>query len=117
MSKFRIARNKYAIALTHGASATTATAAAAINGLLSEIIIVTPAAVDATATITVNIIDQDNVTVYTKSSIAANTTSVNLLANDAKVPLCGTQTVQIVFSAAQTVTDTTTSVICVVDRG
>lgn len=117
MSKFRISRKKYSLSLTHGAAATTASTTADLNGVLSEIIIKTPAAVDAGATATVNIIDSDTNTIYTKATLAANATSINLLTNDLKVPICGTVTVQVVFSAAQTATDTVTVVTLLIDRG
>jgi hypothetical protein len=110
MSSFHISRRNTPVPLTHGASATTNQVAAAYNGILLEVIIKTPTAVDAAATITVNILDSDNNIVYTKSGIAANTTSINLLTNDLRVPLSGTQSIQVVFSAAQTATDTVTNV-------
>jgi hypothetical protein len=115
VAKFRIQRPKFSLALAHGASATTKTASATINGILREVIIKTPASVDNTATMTLNIIDSDNFVVYTKSGVAANTNSINLLTNDQRVPLAGTQTIQIVFSAAQDTTDTTTMVVLLVE--
>ena len=111
----RIKRPKYSLSLTHGASANTVSATATLNGLLREAIIKTPASVDGAATLTLNLIDVDNFTVYTKSAVAANTTSINLLTNDLRVPLSGAYTVQIVFSANQTATDTTTAVALLIE--
>src|SRR5947207_3320845 len=93
----RIKRPKYSLPLTHGASANTVSATATLNGLLREAIIKTPASVDGSATVTLNIIDVDGYTVYTKSGIAVNTNSINLLTNDLRVPLSGSYTIQIVF--------------------
>src|SRR5690242_807590 len=101
----RIKRPTYSLSLTHAAGANTVSATAILNGILREAIIKTPAAVDGAATLTLNLIDRDNYTVYTKSGIAANTTSINLLTNDLRVPLSGLYTVQIVFSVNQTATD------------
>src|SRR5438270_2849830 len=111
----RIKRPKYSLSLTHGAGANTVQATATLNGLLREAIIKTPAAVDGAATLTLNIIDSDSFTVYTKSGIAANTNSINLLTNDLRVPLSGSYTIQIVFSANQTATDTTTAVVLLIE--
>lgn len=116
-TKIRFQRRKVSLALVHGASATTASAAATLNGLLRQVIITTPAAVDGSATATVNILDSDSITIYTKSGVAVNTTSNNLLTGDLSVPLSGTQTVNVVFSAAQTATDTTTTVVLLIDQG
>lgn len=117
MSKFRVARPVLQIPLVHGASSTVATQAAAINGLVRQVIITTPAAVDATATITVDVLDQDSNVVYTKAALAVNTVTIDKLTMDLSVPLSGTQTVRVTFNAAQTVTDTVTKVTLVVDKG
>ena len=117
MNGLRIGRPKYSLALTHGASANTVTATDNHNGMLVEAIITTPAAVDGAATVTVNILDSDNNVVYTKGSLAANTTTKDLLAAGSQVPICGNYTVQVVFSANQTATDTTTTVVLLIDRG
>lgn len=108
-------RVKTTLALTHGAGVTTVTSpAVGLNGLLHEAIIVTPATVDGAATATINVIDSDSVTVYSKSAIAVNTTVADLLVKNATytapIPLSGNYTVQVVFSANQTVTDSTTAV-------
>lgn len=117
-SKYRVGRPTYSLTLAHGASATTvSTSDSNQNGILREVIITTAAAVDSTATTTVNILDADSNVVYTKSGVAVNTVSINLLTQDLSVPLSGTITVQVVFSAAQTSADRTTKVVLLVDRG
>lgn len=116
-TKLRFRRPKKTVSLTHGASATTGTTSISENGLLREVIINAPATVDASATLTVNILDSDSNVIYAKTGIAAAATSINLLTNDLRVPLCGTETIQAVFSAAQTVTDTVTTVTLLVDQG
>lgn len=116
-TKIRFQRRTFALALTHGAGVTTASLAATLNGLLKQVIIKTPATVDGSATATINVLDSDSNIIYTKAAVAANTTSNNLLTGDLSVPLCGTQTVQVVFSANQTTTDSTTNVVLLVDMG
>lgn len=115
-SQYRVQRTKNAIVLTHGASATTATASVALNGILLESFITTAAAVDSTATTTVNIKDSDGNVVYTKGSLAVDTTTKELLTADTRVPLSGTQTIEVVFSAAQTTADRTTTVVLLIER-
>lgn len=118
MSIKRFGRLKFTLPLTHGASANTVTQNANyVNGLLRSAIVKAPASVDGSATLTLNILDVDSNIIYTKASIAANTTSINLLTQDLSVPIVGTYQVQIVFSANQTATDTSTGVVLIVDRG
>lgn len=117
MGRVRFSRPTYSLTLTAGAGANTVSTAASLNGLLSQIQVTTPATVDGAATITVNIIDSDSYTVYTKATIAANTKDRTLLTGDLKVPLCDSYTIQVVFSANQTVTTTTTKVILLLDKG
>lgn len=106
---YGIKRNQQVLALTHGASVTTAqNTNVALNGLLDQINIMTPAAVDGSATATINIIDPDGITVYTKGSLAANTATKDL--QTTPIPLSGNYTIQVVFSANQTATDSTTKV-------
>lgn len=116
----RVGRLKYSLILAHGASATTVSQDISqenLNGILREVIITTAAAVDSSATTTVNILDADSNVIYTKSGIAVNTLSTNLLTQDLSVPLSGDITVQVVFSAAQTTADRTTKAVLLVDRG
>ena len=87
-----------------------------INGVL-WLIKVKTGAVDAAATITLNIIDVDGDVVYTKAAIAGNGTNMTNLIADNRVPLSGFYTVQMVFSAAQTATDNTAVITLIVDRG
>lgn len=120
MDPLRVGRPEYSIVLAHGASATTASQLVdedRLNGILRQVIITTAAAVDSSATTTVNILDADGNVVYTKGTLAANATSINLLTQDLSVPLSGDITVQVVFSAAQTSADRTTKVVLLVDRG
>lgn len=112
----RFARPVVSLFLPHAGGATTIGQAINQNGLLRQVIITAPAAVDASATLTINVLDSDNNVIYTKAAVAANTVSNNLLTQDLSVPLAGSQTVQVVFSAAQTVTDTTTKVALLIGR-
>lgn len=114
-SKQRIGRQKVSIALTHGAGVTQASSSAKLNGLLLQAIITTPAAVDGSATATIDILDSDNNVIYTKAGLTANTTTKDTPAT--AVPLSGTETVRVTFSANQTATDSTTQVVLLVDRG
>lgn len=118
MSSLRFGRPKLAVTLTHGASATTVTSATQnANGLIMEVITTTPAAVDSSATMTVSIADIDGNVIYTKASLAANTTTKDLLAAGSQVPLSGPYTVTTLYSAAQTTADRTASVVILIDRG
>jgi len=116
-SKLRIGRPKYSLALAHGASATTAQQDGNENGMLRSIIITTPATVDNSATVEVNILDVDGNTIWSKDTIAANTTDLTLLTSSTEVPIGGAYTVQVVFSDAQDTTDTVTGVVLLIDRG
>lgn len=128
--RIRINRSKIPLTLIHGASATTVNTAAAgattgipLNGILSGAVIVGPAAVDSTATVTVSLIDQDGNTAWSKAGLAAaSTTQVLLTANatagtNQAVPLSGNYQVKVVYSAAQTATDSTTSTTLLIDTG
>lgn len=112
---YGIKRVNTALALVHGVAATTQTSSAVVlNGLLHEVLITAPAAVDAAATLTVNLIDQDGYTVYTKGALAAASVTLDLLSG-ITVPLSGSYTLQVVFSAAQTVTDTITNTVLLIE--
>lgn len=117
MSKYRFGRKVFNLALTHGAGANASSAAATFNGLVHSVKIKTPTAVDGSATVDVKILDSDNDVIYSKTGLAANTTTIDKLTSDNRVALAGTQTVQAVFSANQTATDTTTAVTIVIDQG
>ena len=86
-----------------------------IAGVLKKIKIITPATVDGSATVTINIKDSDGDVIWTKTGIAANTRSINLLTRDQEVPFVGIHSIQAVFSAVQDTTDSTTTVILIVD--
>jgi len=109
ISRYGIKRFAQTLSLTHGASVTTVSNAnQKFNGELWQVNTLTPAAVDSSATATINIIDADGCTVYTKGSLAANTKTPDKLA--APVMLSGLYTVQVAFSANQTTTDSVTNV-------
>lgn len=114
---FGVQRYTQPLSLVHGASVTTVTSAAVtLNGLLWQVNALTPASVDGSATATINIIDTDGITVYTKGTLAANTKTGDLLANAKQVPLSGLYTIQVVFSANQTTTDSVTNVTLLIAR-
>lgn len=106
---YRVKTVSQALNLTHGGAVTTVSNAnQKLQGLLRMATILTPAAVDGSATATINILDSDGTTVYSKASLAANTKTKDL--QTTPIPLSGLYTVQVVFSAAQTATDSTTTV-------
>lgn len=124
----RVKRGSYAIVVTPGAGVTTAVAqeqavgttglanVVTLNGILREVIILPPTAVDASATIGVSLTDSDGYLVYSKASLAANSgASINLLTNDLRVPLSGKYTLQVTYSAAQTTTASVTKVVLLVE--
>lgn len=124
----RVKRGSYSITVTPGAGVTTAVAQeqalgatglsnqVTLNGILREIIITPPSAVDASATITVSLADADGNVVYSKGSLAANSgASINLLTNDQRVPLSGLYTLQVTYSAAQPTTASTTKVVMYIE--
>ena len=74
INRYGIKRYAQTLSLTHGASVTTVSnTSQKFNGELWQVNTLTPAAVDSSATATINIIDADGCTVYTKGSLAANT--------------------------------------------
>lgn len=129
---FRFTRQKNSLTIVPGAGAlvaTTGTASATtglpLNGLLSQIIYTAPATVDASATVTLSIYDQDGNIVWTKASIAAGagTTILNLTWNGTAgttvqpVPFSGYYEIRATYSAAQTATASTTKAILLIDEG
>jgi hypothetical protein len=132
--RFRIVRQTTHITVVPGATETFATPAVSftnpeaptglpLNGLLQGVTITTPAAVDGSATMTVNLIDQDGNTVWTKGSLAVNTVYPVLLTPNATantnqaVPLSGYYQVSITFSANQTTTASVTKIVLLIDEG
>jgi hypothetical protein len=115
---FAVRRPVTTIPLTHGTSVTTVTSGSiALNGEL-QMFKVKSGPVDASATLTLNIIDQDGDTVYTKASIASNTTVITDLEDTTgQIPLSGNYTLQIVTSAAQTATNNTFTITLYIDAG
>ncbi len=115
INRYGIKRYAQTLSLTHGASVTTVSNTnQKFNGELWQVNSLTPAAVDGSATATVNIIDADGITVYTKASLAANTKTADKLT--APIMLSGAYTVQVVFSANQTTTDSVTNVTLIVKQ-
>ena len=114
--KFRVAKSVTAVPVVHAAQSTFSTANVTLNGVLWGFK-VKSGPVDAAATMTLNILGEDGETQYTKASIAGNTTAFTNLTGDTRVALSGIYTIQIVFSANQTVTDNTVTVSLLLDRG
>jgi hypothetical protein len=84
-----------------------------LNGILHGVKTKTPAAVDSSATVQVEIKDPDLDVVYTKSGIAVNTTNQDYFdtktnPNPLAVPVAGTYTIKTTYSAAQSTNRTTT---------
>lgn len=128
--RVRYVRQTNTLNLVHGpgvvkasTGAASVTAGLPINGLLSAIIYTAPAAVDASATVTLSIYDQDGNIVWTKASIAAaaGTTIQNLTWNGTAgttvqpVPLSGYYEIRATYSAAQTATDSTVKVVTLIE--
>src|SRR2546421_11606467 len=115
ISRYGIKRYAQTLSLTHGASVTTVSnTSQKFNGELWQVNTLTPASVDSSATATINLIDADGCTVYTKGSLVANTKTADKLT--APVMLSGAYTVQGVFSANQTTTDSVTNVTLIVKQ-
>ena len=121
MSRFRIQRFKAAVTVTPGTGVTTAAFTVgtlgdtAINGLLRQVNVQTPAAVDGSATMSVQLLDADGFKIYDNTATqAVNTKTPYLLTNP--VPLANIATVQVTFSAAQTATASTTNVSLLIER-
>jgi hypothetical protein len=117
MSKFRIRRYKKTLVLLFAGNSTVISATTIdLNGTLLALNVKTAAAVDSSATTSVSLTDLDGVVIYTKSGLAANGNTQTLLTNDARVPLSGTYTLTVTFSAAQTA-NRSTDVTLLMDRG
>lgn len=118
MSKFRVAKNSTIVTVVHAAQATFSTANVALNGVLWTHKTKIASNSDAGATYTLNIVDDDSVVVYQKAGISGSSGSViTNLTGDTRIPLAGIYTVQIVFSANQTVTDNVVTVSLMIDKG
>jgi len=115
ISRYGIKRYAQTLSLTHGGSVTTVSnTSQKFNGELWQVNSLTPATVDNSATATVSLIDADGVTVYSKSSLAANTKPADKLTSP--VMLSGAYTVQVTFSANQDTHDSTTNVTLIVKQ-
>jgi hypothetical protein len=114
LGHYSVKRVSNTLSLTHGAGVNTVTnTAIPLNGLLYSVNTLTPAAVDGAATATINILDSDGTTVYTKAALAANTKTADKPATY-PTPLSGNYQVQVVFSANQTATDSVTTVVLLI---
>lgn len=118
MPSFRIQRYKTSVTVAHGAGIVLAQAAVAanvVNGILRGILVQTPAAVDASATMSLQLIDSDGFTIYDSATTwAVNTKNVVVLTNP--IPLANIATVQIKYSVAQTATDSVSTAALLVER-
>src|SRR5690349_15122732 len=77
-----------------------------LNGILRGVKTKTPAAVDSSATVKLDILDPDGDIVYSKSAIAVNTTNKDFFdtqtnPNPLEQPVAGTYTLKTTYSAAQ----------------
>lgn len=112
----RIKRESVNVTVTPGAGVTTATFLNSLNGILREVIITPPAAVDGSATMTFTLADLDGNIVYTKSGLnAATAASINMFTNDLRLPLSGKYTYTVTYSAAQTATASITKVVMYIE--
>ncbi|HEX4775084.1 MAG TPA: hypothetical protein VH234_06225 [Candidatus Saccharimonadales bacterium] len=117
MSKFQIQRYQVAIAVAHGAVASFKVQNVPLNGILLGHKLKSSAAGDGTPTITLNLKDADGDAVYSKASLATNTTTITDLTADQAVALASNFTIEALFSANQTVTDQTVTVTLLIQRG
>lgn len=130
--RFRMARTTSTLTVVPGSGVVKSTTGAAssnsglpLNGLLQAIIYTVPASVDASATMTISIYDQDGNIVWTKGSLAAGagTTILNLTPNGTagttvqSVPLSGYYELRNTYTAAQTSTASVTKVVLLIDEG
>jgi hypothetical protein len=107
-----IRRKSLPVKIVVASSTTIGTLVQNYSGLLLGINIVVPA-LDASATITVTVVDPDGNIIYTKSALAASSTSINTpLATS--IPLYGDMVFKVTASAAQS-TDKSITVIPIVD--
>lgn len=111
------------VTITAGAGATTGTTdlPGTVNGMLGAIRVTVPQ-LDGTTTVTLTVCDEDAIVMFTKASIAENTTTV-LLPSDSttpnwgtgdRIPICSSAAdpwyASIVASGAQTSADMTITV-------
>lgn len=123
--KIRVVRNTITTTVVPGVSATTAQTGAAapgtgilLNGILQQIFVTAPATVDASATMTVALVDYDGNTVWSKASIAASSAQSNtLLTNDTRPALSGYYQMVTTYTAAQTATASVMRAVFLVDEG
>ena len=97
---------KISIPLVVATHTTIASATVPLNGILRGVKAKSPAAVDSSATLKVDITDPDGDNVYTKSGIAVATTNqdyfdIKTNPNAMEVPVAGTYTITTTYSVAQ----------------
>jgi preprotein translocase subunit SecD len=112
----RMQNKPISVTLDTGVSATVANATTSLNGYLRGVKVRTPATVDSSATVTVIVIDGDGDTIFTKSAVAANTTTQDYLGTGSiplEMPVAGNYTVRATYSATQTANRTTTVILLV----
>lgn len=120
MTKYQIQRYQIAIPVVHAASSNTSYKTPAtinLNGILMLQKLKSSAAGDGSATITLNIYDADGDKVYSKATLATNTTTLTDLTGDSQVPLSGLHQIEALFSAGQSATDQTVTVTLLIQRG
>lgn len=116
--KYRVGKTVTNVAVAHAAQSAFSTASVPINGILWLYKTKITANSDAAATFTLNLIDSDGDTVFSKSAISGTSgTTITNLTGDNRVALQGFYTVQIVFSANQTVTDNSATITLMMDKG
>jgi hypothetical protein len=109
----RIQFIKTDVPLVVASHTTIASVTVPLNGILRGVKAKTPAAVDGSATVKVDVNDADGDNVYTKSGIAVNTTNkdyfdIQTAPNPLAVPVAGTYTIITTYSATQATNRTTT---------
>lgn len=101
--KYRIQRYKTTLTIADGGTTITSSAIP-FSGILKGVLLDIPS-LTSSATTTVEILDADGFTIYSKASIAHNAKSGNLTdaaGNPLHLPLSGNHTVKLTVSGAQT---------------
>lgn len=117
MGKFNVQRFKQTVTILDE-SASGEITNQNLNGFLRGVGLDVPQ-LDGTTTVTIDILDADGITVYTKASIAENAkTFIGLDAqnNPLNVPLSGLHTIRITASSTQTSGDKAIPVVLLIER-
>lgn len=118
MSYYSIGRKRIAVTIAAGETVGEETEIA-LNGILKGILLNVPALV-GTTTLTLDILDEDGFTLYSKASIAEDAKTVIFLDaqnNPLHIPLFGLSTVKCTASNAQTGQAADIPVVLLVHRG